>query len=587
MTLIDWLVLLGYLTATLFLGIALSRRNRSDSDYFVAGRRLTGWLAGASMAATTFSIDTPLYVAGVVGTRGLPGNWEWWSFGLAHVAMTVVFAPMWRRSGVITDAAFTELRYGGLPAAWLRAIKAFLLAIPINCIGIGYAFLAMRKVAEALGIVDGHTIFGPFSDTLLLLIVVAFLLLVYTVVGGLWAVVVNDLIQLILALLGAFAVAFAVIHASGGMNQMLLRLQDLDRPELLSIFPWTWTDNGLEWIESAGISVATFTAFLSLQWWSFRRSDGGGEFIQRLLATQNEKQAKRAGWVFLIVNYLVRSWLWIVVGLGALVLLPAQQDWEMSYPTLAVRYLPPVVLGLVVVSLVAAFMSTVSTSINWGASYLTHDLYQRFFRPTASQKELLLIGQITSSILLLLGICTALISDSIGAIFRLVIAIGTGPGVVLVLRWFWWRINAIAELAAMLSGFFVGLVTSIVPVLRIDDYGIKLMVTTGLTAITWLIAMFTTPPESEEVLEKFVVLVKPPGPGWEVLRNKFRVQAVDPLQDLLIRFSLSIGVLFGGLFSTGSFLLHQERGGWIGLVICSFCLVGINGKFVRRSFSEG
>ena len=580
---IDWLILISYLLITLSLGIFLGRRNRSEDDYFVAGRRLTGWLAGASMAATTFSIDTPLYVAGVIGTRGLAGNWEWWSFGLAHVAMTVIFAPMWRRSGVLTDAAFTELRYGGSSAAWLRGVKAFLLAIPINCIGIGYAFLAMRKVSEALGIVDGHIVLGGISDTILLLIIVAVLILIYTVVGGLWAVVVNDLVQLGLALVGACVVAFAVVNASGGMNNMLLRLEELNRPEILSIFPWQFSQNGFQWIGGAGISVTTFLAFLSLQWWSFRRSDGGGEFIQRLLATKDERQSIKAGWVFLVINYLVRSWLWIVVGLGAIVLLPNQQDWELSYPRLAVEYLPPVVLGLVVVSLVAAFMSTVSTSINWGASYLTHDLYKRFLRPKANQTELIFIGQITSALLLILGIFTALVSDSIGSIFRLVIAIGTGPGVVLVLRWFWWRINAMAELSAMLCGFVIGVSTSVIPIFRIDDYGIKLIVTTTVTAVVWLSVLILTPPESSEVLERFVILVKPPGPGWNRLRNRLEVEPVDSLKDLIFRFLLSVGLLFGALISTGSFLLHQERGGWTGLIVAVFCLLGLKKNVLKKN----
>ena len=308
MTGIDWAILGSYLLISLFIGLLLARRIRNNEDYFVAGRSLSGWLAGASMAATTFSIDTPLYVAGLVATRGLSGNWEWWSFGLAHVAMTVVFAPMWRRSGVLTDAAFTELRYGGVPAAWLRGVKAFLLAVPVNCIGIGYAFLAMRKVAEALGIVDGQFIFGGVSDTLLLLILVAILLLIYTVVGGLWAVVVNDLLQLVLALFGALAVAIAVVYAAGGMTQLLEKIDELQRPELLSFFPWRWTQDGFEWLSGAQITITTFISFLTLQWWSFRRSDGGGEFIQRMLATVDERQAKLSGWVFLVVNYLIRSW---------------------------------------------------------------------------------------------------------------------------------------------------------------------------------------------------------------------------------------------------------------------------------------
>ncbi len=566
---IDWFLLVFYLIGTLVLGLWLARRNRGEDDYFVAGRSLSGWLAGASMAATTFSIDTPLYVAGLVGTRGLAANWEWWGFGLAHVAMAVVFAPLWRRSGVMTDAAFTELRYGGATAAWLRGTKAFLLALPINCIGIGYAFLAMRKVVQALGIVSDRPVpsLGGLPDTVLLLTIVAALVLVYTVAGGLWAVVVTDFVQLILALVGALAVAWAAIHAAGGMEALLASLNALGRPEMLSLVPWRWTDAGFNWIGGAGISVSTFLAYLTVQWWSFRRSDGGGEFIQRMLATRDERQARLAGWVFLVVNYLLRSWLWVLVALAALVLLPDQGDWELSYPALAVAYLPPVVLGLVVVSLVAAFMSTVSTSVNWGASYLTHDLYQRFVRPDASQKELLFVGQGTSILLLVLGVLTALISDSIGTVFRLVIAIGTGPGVVLVLRWFWWRINAAAELSSMVCGFFVGLVTSVVPILQISDYGIRLMVTTAITAIVWVVVMLITPPESAEVLERFVQRVQPPGPGWSRWRLHCDVEASESLQHLVVRFLLSSCVLFGALLGSGAFLLHQQLAGWSGLIL--------------------
>ena len=586
MTAIDWALLGSYLLFTLMLGLWLARRNRGEEDYFVAGRRLSGWLAGASMAATTFSIDTPLYVAGLIGSRGLAGNWEWWSFGLAHVAMAVVFAPLWRRSGVLTDAAFTELRYGGSAAAWLRGIKAFLLALPVNCIGIGYAFLALRKVVEALGLVSGKPMFAGLSDTSCLLALVALLVLAYTVAGGLWAVVVTDLVQLVLALVGALAVAIAALHAAGGMTALLEQLNALGRPELLSLLPWRLDGDGFTWLRGSGISVPMFLSYVAVQWWSFRRSDGGGEFIQRMLATRDEQQARLAGWVFLVVNYLIRSWLWVVVALAALVVLPAQSDWELSYPSLAVSLLPPVALGLVVVSLVAAFMSTVSTSVNWGASYLTHDLYQRFIRPKAAPAELLLVGQLTSVLLLVLGIITALISDSIGTVFRLVIAIGSGPGVVLVLRWFWWRINAAAELAAMVCGFVVGLCTSVVPLLVIPDYGVRLMVTTGITAVVWLGVMLCTPPESPEVIERFVRQVQPPGPGWRRWRERFAVQTVDSLGGMIQRFLLSSAVLFGGLLGSGAFLLHQSLTGWLALalvVVCGLPLLRSYGFRLRAS----
>jgi len=571
MTFIDWFILFIYLVFSLVLGIYISLKNHNEADYFLAGRSLNGLFAGMSMAATTFSIDTPLYVAGIVGTRGLAGNWEWWSFGLAHVAMTVVFAPLWRRSGVLTDAAFTELRYGGMSASYLRGIKAFLLAVPVNCIGIGYAFLAMRKVAESLGIVDGHIVFGTFTDTIILMILVALFLLVYTVLGGLWAVVINDFVQLVLALLGAFAVCYVALDASGGMKELLLKLEDLGRPELLSLFPWTLNQEGFSWLESSGISITTFLAFISLQWWSFRRSDGGGEFIQRLLATKDEKQATLAGIVFLIVNYLVRSWLWILVGLAALVLLPYQADLELSYPNLAVTYLPPVGLGLVVVSMVAAFMSTISTSINWGASYLSHDLYKRFLRPSAGPREMILMGQLSSILLLIIGVVAAFFSNSIGSMFRLVIAIGTGPGAVLVLRWFWWRINALTELSAMLSGFFIGLITSVSPYLTIEDFGTRLLFTTSFTAVIWLLTMFLTEPESEETLDKFVLQVNPPGPGWRKIRKKLNLDSVESISVLGSRFILGSGILYGGLITIGAFLLHQQWTGWIALSITVGC----------------
>ncbi len=399
-----------------------------------------------------------------------------------------------------------------------------------------------------------------------LLAVVAVLVLVYTAAGGLWAVVITDLLQLVLALGGALAVAIYAVHAAGGIDALLASVRDLGRPELLSLVPWQLQDGSLRWIEGAGISASTFSAYIALQWWSFRRSDGGGEFIQRLLATRDERQARIASWVFLGVNYLLRSWPWILVALAAVVLLPEGTDWEQSYPLLAVKLLPPVALGLVVVSLVAAFMSTVSTAVNWGASYLTHDLYQRFIRPAAGQRELLLIGQLTSVLLLALGVLTALISDSIGTVFRLVIAIGTGPGLVLVLRWFWWRINAAAELAAMLGGFLVGLSTSVVPLLRIDDYGQRLMVTTGLTAVLWILVMLATPPESAEVLERFVHKVRPAGPGWAGWRRRTGVEPEETLAALLSQLLLSCVVLFGGLLGLGGFVLKLPLWGWGGLV---------------------
>ncbi|MEM1293671.1 MAG: sodium:solute symporter family protein, partial [Cyanobacteria bacterium P01_H01_bin.162] len=405
---IDWLIVLAYLMATLWLGVYLSRQaSGSLVDFFVSGRSLPWWLAGTSMAATTFSIDTPLYIAGVVGTRGIAGNWEWWSFGIAHVVMIYVFSRLWRRSEIVTDAELTELRYGGAMGAALRGIKAFLFAVPINCIGIGYAMLAMVKVITALQLWESLGI-DPGDQTKLWTVVgISLFVLVYAGLSGLWGVVATDFFQFFLALFGAIVVAGAALIKIGGMPTLIDQVSNQFGRETLSLVPLNWQGGGLRWSEAAGISANTFLAYLGSQWWAFRRSDGGGEFIQRLAASKNEAEAEKAAWFFNILHYVIRTWPWIIVALAAVAIYPDLADRELGYPKLMLDFLPPVLLGLVVASLIAAFMSTVSTLINWGASYLTNDLYGRFINPDATQTELVNAGRITSVIVTVLGATAA------------------------------------------------------------------------------------------------------------------------------------------------------------------------------------
>jgi SSS family solute:Na+ symporter len=491
---IDWAIVVAYLAFTLGLGLYLSRRATGGLvEFFVSGRSLPWWLAGTSMAATTFSIDTPLYIAGVVGNRGIAGNWEWWSFGIAHVVMIYVFARLWRRSEIITDAELTELRYGGTTAAWLRGMKAFLFAVPINCIGIGYAMLAMVKVIDALGLWQSFGIEPGENLKLLSVIGISLLVLVYAGFSGLWGVVATDFFQFFLALLGAIIVAVAAVTNLGGMGSLVAQVRETSGTDLLAFVPLERTASGwYQWSETAGITVSTFLAYITLQWWAFRRSDGGGEFIQRLVASKDEAEAEKAAWFFNILHYVIRTWPWVVVALAAVVIYPNLGDRELGYPMLMLDFLPPVLLGLVVASLIAAFMSTVSTLINWGASYLTNDLYGRFLRPGATDTELVLAGRLASVVVTGIGAIAAFYSQDVATVFRLVIAIGTGPGLVLILRWFWWRINAAAELASMLAGFLVGLVTSVVPLLTISDFGLRLFVTTLITTAIWVTAMVVT-----------------------------------------------------------------------------------------------
>lgn len=591
---IDWLVVLLYLVCTLILGLYLSRKaSGSLVDFFVSGRSLPWWLAGTSMAATTFSIDTPLYIAGVVGNRGIAGNWEWWSFAIAHIAMIYIFARMWRRSEVVTDAELTELRYGGRTAAVLRGTKAFLFAVPINCIGIGYAMLAMVKAVDALELWQSLGLNPGDNLKLWSVIGISVFVLVYAGFSGLWGVVATDFFQFFLALFGAVVVAIAAVNSVGGIRPLVSQAQSLTQQDVLSFFPFQLSGQGFQWSEAAGITASTFFAYTFIQWWAFRRSDGGGEFIQRMIAAKDEAEAEKSAWFFNILHYVIRTWPWILVALVAIVIYPNLEDRELGYPRLMLDYLPPVVLGVVVASLIAAFMSTVSTSINWGASYLTHDLYGRFIKPNATQAELVFVGRVSSVLVTVLGAIAAFFSSDVATVFRLVIAIGTGPGLVLILRWFWWRINAAAELAAMISGFVIGLVTRIpaadveaalfpglVPIFRPvlnglaaiqnqipTDFGAQLALISLLTVVIWATAMYLTPPESDEVLDTFYRKVRPAGPGWR--RQQART-GLAPIQNLgldIQKVLAAILLLFGLMFTIGGFLLLQSFTGWFWLIV--------------------
>ena len=599
MQLIDWIIILIYLFGTMALGLLLSHQETKTDDEddkptsivynFIAGRNLPWWLAGTSMAATTFSIDTPLYICGVVATRGIAGNWEWWSFGIAHIVLIYVFAGLWRRSEMVTDAELTELRYGGRTAAILRATKAFLFAVPINCIGIGYAMLAMVKVVDALQLWQSLG-FDPGEATKLwTVIALSVFVLIYTGVSGLWGVVVTDFFQFFLGLFGAMLVAVIAVNAAGGMRELIPNVQQITDFDVLSFIPIT-NNGGLNftWNDAAGITATTFSAYIFVQWWSFRRSDGGGEFVQRLLAVKGEtdeaakKEAEKATWFFNILHYIVRTWPWIITALAAMVLLPNLEDAELAYPTLMLNYLPSVVLGLVVASLIAAFMSTISTSINWGASYLTNDLYRRFFRPDATDQELTDAVRLASLLVTVLGSIAAFYATDVRTVFRLVIAIGTGPGLVLILRWFWWRINAAAELSAMVTGFLIGLVTTINPAINniFPDFGWRLLGISVLTALVWITVMYLTPPEDEQTLLNFYEKVRPGGIGWQYQQYKSGLEPAQNLQNDLLKVVAATLVMFGSMFAIGGFLLLQSITGFVSLTIA------IIGGFWLRKLSK-
>jgi len=507
---LDWVVVLVYLGGTLALGMWLARRGSSSlAEFLVGGRAVPWWLAGASMAAITFNVDTPLYVAGLVARRGVAGNWEWWSFAFCHVLMALVLARLWRRAEVMTDAELTERRYAGPPAAVLRATKALLYAIPINCIGIGYGMLAMRKVLLALGVVDALHL--PGDAALWAVVIVVLITLAYAAAAGLWGVVATDFIQVVLALAGAFLVGWLALRGMGGLGGLRSSLSAVGRADALRILPRPG---------DVALPFGTFLGYLTIQWWSFRNADGGGMFVQRLSSVRDERGAERAAVLFNVINYVVRTWPWVVVALAALVVLPGLQDPELAYPLMMQKYLPTGLLGLVFASLLAAFMSTVSSQVNWGASYIVRDVYQRFARPGAGQGRLVLVARLATVLITLLAAAASFAMTDVGRIFRFIILIGNGSGTVLVLRWFWWRVNAWAEWSALLAGPVIALLTTFVPGLAELGFGTKLALTAFGALAVWLPVMLLTAPERPEVLEAFYRKARPGGPGWAPVRER-------------------------------------------------------------------
>ncbi len=543
MSWLDWLVVALYLAGSLALGLVVARRGaRNLAEFFVGGRAIPWWLAATSMAATTFNVDTPLYVAGRVAQAGVAGNWEWWSFALAHVLLAVLLAKLWRRAGIVTDMELTELRYGGKPAASLRATRAFLFAVPLNCIGIGYGMLGMRKVVMGLGLVQ-HLPALPGDPKLWAILPIVLIVLVYTAASGLWGVVATDFVQYILAMAGAVTVMFYALHDVGGLGALVARLRAEGQANRLALLPLG---------PDALVPLSTFLGYIGVQWWAFRNSDGGGMFVQRLSSTANEREAEKAAHAFNILNYVVRTWPWVLVGLAALLVLPGLQDPELAYPLLMVKYLPAGLLGLVFASLLAAFMSTVSSQVNWGASYLVHDLYARF-GGVRDERALLRAARWATIGITLLAATVSFFMESVGTIFRLMILIGNGPGLVLLLRWFWWRVNAWAEIAAMAAGLLLALATFL-PALAGLTFGQRLLLTGFGSLAVWLPVMLLTAPERPEVLDGFYRRVRPGG-AWAPVRDRVGLAPLDNLARDGRRWILWVTIVLGGTLAIGWALL--------------------------------
>ncbi|HID78496.1 MAG TPA: Na+:solute symporter [Planctomycetaceae bacterium] len=525
---IDWVIIGGFLLATLVVGVAVAKRaGRSSADFFLADRGMPWWLLGMSMVATTFSAGTPNFVTDIVRQQGVAGNWVWWAFLLTGMMTVFVYAKLWRRSGVMTDIEFYELRYSGRPAAFLRGFRALYLGVLFNVIVLASANLAAIKIAGAM---LGTT---PVQTVLVAGLVTA----IYSMLGGLRGVLITDFLLFVISMGGALAAAIYLLNLDsvGGLSALLEH--DVVRTKL-SMFP--------DW-SNPEMVASVFMIPLLVQWWSVwylgAEPGGGGYIAQRMLAAKNESHATGAVLLFNVAHYALRPWPWILVALCSLIVFPDLESLRSAFPHIPrgvvkhdlaypamMTLLPSGLRGLVLASLIAAFMSTLSTHLNWGSSYVVNDFYKRFVRPEASEKELVLMGRICTLSTMVVAALLGLALSNALQVFRILLQVGAGTGLLFLLRWFWWRINASSEIAAMVVSFVVAVgLESLGP----DDLPswAKIVVGVGITTLGWMLVTLLTKPTDAATLDRFCRLVRPGGPGWATVLRRAAADGQPVEQD--------------------------------------------------------
>jgi len=510
----DWIIVAAYFGLAAAVGFAFTKRGgESLGEYFISGRKAPWWLAGTSMVATTFAADTPLVVTGLVATNGVAGNWIWWNFVMSGMLTVFLFARLWRRANVMTDVEFAEIRYSGRPAAFLRGFRAIYLAIPINLIILGWVTRAMIEVLTiSLGI-------SPY-----LAVGICFVITVaYSAAAGMWAVLWTDLVQFVLMMTAVIILAVYAVDAVGGMEALKAGAIRHFGSEsaALSVLPVSFGADGI--IAYAWMPLLSLTVFLTVQWWAAwypgAEPGGGGYIAQRIFSARTERDGVLATLLFQVAHYALRPWPWIVTGLATLTLYPALENRESGYVHAFVDLLPTPWRGLMLAGFAAAYMSTVATQLNWGASYLVNDFYKRFVRKDATEKHYVGVSRIATIFLFFASIFVTWQLTSIEQAWRFLLAMGAGTGLVLILRWYWWRINAWSEISAMVTSFVVATIAmlTIPPRFAPGDPNADatvMLVTVAATTVVWVSTTFLTSPESDAVLESFYRRVRPGGPGW-------------------------------------------------------------------------
>ncbi len=539
---IDWFLILLFFVLSLGIGIWAARSgNRNSKDYFNASGKMPWWLLGVSMVATTFSTDTPNLVTNIVRQQGVYGNWAWWAFLLTGMLTVFVYARLWKKTGVLTDVEFYELRYSGKAARFLRGFRAIYLGLVFNVMIMAAVSLAVIKIGGVLlGLTPLQTVVVAGTVTVL-----------YSSIGGLRGVIVTDFIQFFLSIGGAVIAAIVALQHPkvGGLTNMLNHENVVSKLDLFPSF------------SNPEIFATILLIQLLVQWWSVwypgSEPGGGGYIAQRMFAAKDEQHSMKAVFFFNAAHYALRPWPWIIVALCSLIVYPDLESLRLAFPEAAgivshdlgypamLTFIPHGLLGLVVTSLIAAYMSTISTHLNWGASYIANDYYKRFLKPSATEKELLNVGRLVTVILMVLTMVLALLLENALDAFQILLQIGAGTGLIFILRWFWWRVNAASELAAMLISFAVALYFGFVHQavgLSPLPYWQELVIGIGITTIGWVSTSYLTQPTSLQVMTAFINKVDPGGPGWEKVIIEAKAQGLISYQPVG-QWKIPIGIL--------------------------------------------
>ena len=572
---IDWIVIAFYFIFNLGVGLYLRKRaTKSVSDFFISGRNVTWWLAGTSMVATTFAADTPLVVSGLVARNGIAGNWIWWSMAFSGILTVFFYAKLWRRAGVLTDVEFAEIRYSGKPAAFLRVFRAAYLGLPINLIIMGWVNLAIVKIMMlVLGV-------GKI-EALAFAIGIMFITASISTLSGLWGVLWTDLFQFVLKMGMVIVLAVFAVNATGGINSLLTQLHAVDKSRdatssILAMVPD---------LHSTWMPMITFFVFIAVNWWASwypgAEPGGGGYVAQRIFSAKNEKHSLLATLWFNVAHYALRPWPWILVALVAVVRLQHDPkflaDPETGYIRIMISDLPSYLRGLMIAAFAAAYMSTIGTQLNWGASYLVNDVYKRYAKDKV-EKHYVNISQIVTMILMILSAVVTFYMDSIASAWQFLMAIGAGTGLVYILRWFWWRINAWSEISAMIAAFAISLILQFGFHFNENDprqFAYLLLITVAFTTTIWVMVTFLTSPEPEEKLLSFYRRVQPNARFWKPIAEK--ASEIKPVNDgviNLVNWISGVAMIYCFLFGLGQIILGSLLMGIV-FIMAGFIFGGI------------